>query len=175
MENNAMNPAVPPATLRQVRSWYGLPAEIAVEDELWHLVRVAGAPLNHPPLVNLVLRRGLPRQDRLYLSFQHEFGHLQTLPIALIHAALLLTLGNWRQGGILHTLKGLAMALVAHEAVWEMASETYVMVSAGPRYRSIYRRHPNPGGLLLFWATMGALAVRLTLALLRRGRSANLA
>lgn len=68
-----------------VRSWYGLPAEIAVENNLWHLVRVAGLSLHHPPLVNLILRRGLPREERLYLSFLHEFGHLQTLPVAVLH------------------------------------------------------------------------------------------
>ena len=69
----------------KVRSWTGLTGEIEVENELWHLVKVGLVALNHPPLINLVLRRRLPRDDRLRLSYLHEFGHFQTLPIALAH------------------------------------------------------------------------------------------
>lgn len=67
--------------LHRVRSWYDLPAEIAVENRLWHLVRVANLPFLHPPVVNLLLRRNLPNEDRLRLSFLHEYGHSQTLPV----------------------------------------------------------------------------------------------
>src|SRR3990172_5756052 len=78
----------------KVRSWYGLSGEIEVENELWHLVKVGGVPLNHPPVVNLILRRGLPREDRLRLSYLHEYGHFQTLPLAVAHAFLLLWAGR---------------------------------------------------------------------------------
>ncbi len=162
-----MKDKLPSENAQVVRAWYGLPAEIAVENELWHLVRVAGVPLNHPPVVNLVLRRGLPRAERLYLSFLHEFGHLQTLPIAVIHSILLLTLGRWWKGGLVTTIRQLATAWVAHEAVWELSSEAYVMVKAGQDYRRIYRDYPNPVGQLAFWMAMIALASLLTYNFLR--------
>lgn len=150
-----------------VRSWYGVTAEIAVENNLWHLVRVGGVALPHPPLVNLVLRRGLPRQERLYLSFLHEFGHLQTLPVVVLHLLWLLKNGRWRGRGRWKTLAMLAAAAVTHEAVWELASETYVIVKTGPEYGRIYRRHPNPAGQITFWGSMAAAAVFLTRWLVR--------
>ncbi len=52
-----------PKGYQAVRSWYGLRGEIAVEHALWHLVRVGGVALHHPPVVNWILRRGLERED----------------------------------------------------------------------------------------------------------------
>lgn len=73
----------------RVRSWYGLKAEIDVEEGVWHRVEVGRLPLNHPPLVNLVLRHGLHNKDRQYLSLLHEFGHFQIMPLILIHTLVL--------------------------------------------------------------------------------------
>jgi hypothetical protein len=154
-----------------VQAWYGLPAEIAVENGLWHLVRVGGVALSHPPVVNLILRRGLPEADRLHLSFLHEFGHLQTLPVALAHALLLFSLRPKRRRGPARVMKTLAAAFLAHEAVWELASELYVVANTGEEYRQIYRKHPNPGGQLVFWIGMGFLATVCTLGVLRRNQT----
>lgn len=153
-----------------VRSWYGVTAEIAVENNLWHLVRVGGVALPHPPLVNLVLRRGLPRQERLHLSFLHEFGHVQTLPVAVLHLLWLLKNGRWRGRGWRETLAMLAAAAVTHEAMWELASEMYVIVQTGPEYGRTYRRYPNPLGQMTFWSSMAAAAVFLTRWLVRSGK-----
>ena len=148
--------------IHHARSWYGVTAEIAVENNLWHLVRVGSVTMPHPPLVNLVLRRGLPRQERLYLSFLHEFGHLQTLLVAALHVLWLLKNGRWRGDGLWKTLAMLAAAAVAHQAVWELASETYVIVKTGREYGRIYRQHPNPAGQIAFWGSMAAAAIILT-------------
>ena len=82
---------------RRVRAWYGLPGEIVVEGDHWHLGKVGPLPLPHPPLINRLIRRGLPREDRRALSYWHELGHLQTLPLALIHAVWL-----WRRRSAFH-------------------------------------------------------------------------
>ena len=87
----------------EVRSWYGLTGEIEVENELWHLVKVGGVTLNHSPVINLFLRRRLPHDDRLRLSYLHEFGHFQTLPFALAHALWIFGLGA---GSDVHFLAG---------------------------------------------------------------------
>ena len=154
------------ATPIPVRSWYGLRGEIAVENELWHLVKVAGVSLNHPPVVNWIMRRDPPPEDRLRLSFFHEYGHLQTFPLALAHLAWLLFMGRWRGLGAKGLLARLAAAAVAHEAVWELASETYAILGAGPEYRRAYRAHPNPLRPL-FWAVMVTLAILGSILTLR--------
>ena len=151
----------------QVRSWYGLPGEIEVENELWHLVQVGGVSLNHPPVVNLILRRGLPREDRLRLSYLHEYGHFQTLPLAVAHALLLLWAGHRQQHTFLGWLIWLAALAVAQEAVWELASEGYAIAHDGAAYQETYRKTPNPLAPV-FWAVIGGLGIGLSAWLLRR-------
>jgi len=150
----------------KVRSWYGLPGEIEVENELWHLVKIGDVPLGHPPLVNLILRRGLPREDRLRLSFLHEFGHFQTLPIALAHGLWVAWAGGRQRRSVRRWLIWLTAFAVAHEAVWELAAETYVMAADGAAYRETYRKTRNRL-LPMFWLVMSGLTIGLSGWLLR--------
>ena len=144
---------------RRVRSWYGLPGEIVIEGQDWHLVKVGPLPLPHPPVINRFIRRGLPREDRLRLSYWHELGHLQMLPLALAHALWL-----WRRRPglngmfLLSRLGWFTTALISHEAAWELASETYVLAKSGREYRRLYRKHPN-AFLGAFWGGMAALGI----------------
>lgn len=157
--------------LRKVRSWHGLTGEIGVGNRLWHLVKVGYVPLPHPPLVNLVLRKGLPLEEHLQLSFLHEFGHLQTFPLVILHAGFLIVFGYWRSHGLGAFLRRVIAGAVAHEAVWELSSEAYAKAKAGPEYRRIYREYPNPFGQFLFWGGMTTLAVFASLYLIRPGNS----
>lgn len=152
-----------------MRAWYGLPGEIQVEHELWHLVSVGGFPMNHPPAVNLILRRGLSRRDKLRLSYLHEFGHFQTLPLAAAHALLMIAAGwrGWNQGSMLNRFRWILALAVAHQAVWEIAAEGYVMFSDPTAYQNIYRTAPNRF-VPVFWVTMLGLAVGLSRWLVRR-------
>jgi hypothetical protein len=154
---------------RRVRAWYGLPGEIVIEGDSWHLVKVGPVPLPHPPLINWLIRRGLPQEARLRLSYWHELGHLQTLPIALAHAAWL-----WRRRSspqrcaAVSPVLWFAAALVSHEAVWELAAESYVTTKSGKEYRRLYREHPNPL-LTVFWISMAGLALLGTILGLDKG------
>ena len=150
----------------KVRSWYGLTGEIEVENELWHLVKVGNVALNHPPVVNLILRRGLPRSDRLRLSFLHEFGHFQTLPFSLLHLLLLLRSALGRRRPIDGWLAWLTALVLANEAVWEIAAEAYVVAYDGKAYLATYQNTPNRL-LPAFWAGMGVLGIGLSWQLLR--------
>ncbi|MFQ5433580.1 MAG: hypothetical protein ACE5FD_01775 [Anaerolineae bacterium] len=147
---------------RYVSSWYGLPAEIVVENNLWHLVKVGGVALNHPPLVNLWLRWGLPRQDRLTLSFWHEFGHLQTLPVVVVHGLWLWKNGRWRGRGRFGFVRGFIIAWTVHQAVWELASEFYVLVKTGNSYGRIYHHPPGRIRVAAFGVSMLIMMVCLT-------------
>lgn len=144
-----------------VRSWYGLPAEIAVENRLWHFVKVWGIPLPHPPVVNLILRRGLPEQDRLYLNYLHELGHLQTFPIMLPYAVFLLLAKHRCSERKPNLLTQISQLLLALQAVWEMAAESFVLFHTGSNYHHIYD-HKNRTGRSFFWVSMIALATYFT-------------
>ncbi|MFQ5846539.1 MAG: hypothetical protein ACE5IQ_02575 [Candidatus Methylomirabilales bacterium] len=156
---------------KRVRAWYGLPGEIVIEGDDWHLVKVGPFPLPHPPFINRFIRWGLPQQDRLQLSYWHELGHLQTLPVALAHAVWLWRCRDQRPRSRATRLLRVATALIAHEAVWELAAESYVAARSGREYRRLYRKHPNPL-LATFWPGMAGLAVLGTIfsTWRRRGR-----
>lgn len=150
----------------KVRSWYGLTGEIEVENELWHLVKIGRVALNHPPVINLLLRRGLPRDDRMRLSFLHEFGHFQTLPLALAHTLWMFWIAPRRRHTFFGWLAWLIIVVVTHEAVWEFLSEGYVIIHDSTAYRETYRRTPNPL-MPAFWIAMSGLGIALTTWLVR--------
>lgn len=145
----------------EVRTWYGLTGQINVENECWHLVSIGRVALNHPPVINLLLRRGLPHDDRLRLSNLHEFGHFQTFPIALAHALWMFWVGRRQRRSFLGWLTWLIRVGVADEAAWELMSEGYVVVHDTQAYRETYRRTPNPL-LPAFWIAMSGLGIALT-------------
>ncbi len=140
---------------RLVRTWYGVDGEVVIEGELWHWVRLGRVPIPHPPLINLLIRRGLPMQVKRQLSYWHEVGHMQTLPLALAHALLLSR--SRRVPLWLHV----PLALLGHEALWELAAESYVVWKAGSKYRELYRKRPNPFQPA-FWLVMAAISAITT-------------
>lgn len=130
----------------RVRAWYGLPGEIVVERGHWHLVN--------------------PTQR----SSTCSSGAGSTQLLARIGASPALAYAVWlgrrrstsqpRPLGL--RLVRLAAALIAHQAAWELAAESYVMAKAGRAYRRLYRQHPNPL-LTLFWGVMAGLALLSTI------------
>ena len=101
----------------------------------------------HPPLVNLLIRKGLPRDAKRELSFHHEFGHLQMLPFALLGTVVLL-IRSWRAGRL--SWRRLPWLWAKNHAFWEMLAESYVMAVSGPRYKALYGNRFHRG-LLIFW------------------------
>ena len=84
---------------RRPKTWFGLPVDITVASNHCHRVVVLGLTLPHPGLVNLFARWGLPLDERLALTWRHEFGHLQTIPVPLAHLLLILwPRRGWRGG-----------------------------------------------------------------------------
>lgn len=137
----------------QVRTWYGATGRVELHDPFWHLAGVWGIDIPHPPLVNLLIRQGLPRAAKRELSYLHELGHLEMLPFALLATAVLLVRA-WRTGQL--RWRRLPWLWAGHHALWEMLAESYVRWRTGPRYQVLYawRLH---SGLLLFWVGAAAL------------------
>lgn len=77
---------------RRIVTWYRLPALIRWSDDGLCDVALPGLALPHPSLVNGVIRRGLPADERAPSPSFMELGHLQTLPFLALPAALL-----WRR------------------------------------------------------------------------------
>ncbi len=151
----------------KTRTWYGLPTRIVVSSQNVHRVWANGLFLPHVGLVNLMSRQGLPTRVRLELTARHEFGHLQTLPVPLVH--LLSLAWVWWRNPAPRWWK-LLLALVAHQAVWELAAEGYV-IATDPRAV----RFPRPTWAhrlyRVFWAGMALLATGATYLLSRSGPS----
>ncbi len=147
------------------RTWYGVPVDITVSSDHWHRVVVPGLALPHPGLVNLFARWGLPVDERLALTCRHEFGHLQTLPVPLAHLLLILWPRRGRRGGS-RWLRAL-IRLVAHQAVWELAAESYVVANARHN-RSRSRSRAGRAIYAILWSGVAFLAAVGTAFLMLR-------
>ncbi|RMF85110.1 MAG: hypothetical protein D6736_17945 [Nitrospinota bacterium] len=155
-------PNPPDRTAQHLRTWYGLSAEVVIEGDYWHWVRLGFLPIPHPPLINLFLRRGLPPAEKRKLSYWHELGHLQTVPWAFLLAAIYLGMLWWRAeiGGSL-LWRGMA-ALIGHEAIWELGAEGYVIRHMGRQYWQIYEQRGDMISLAAFWFGLSLLAIITT-------------
>lgn len=137
----------------RVRTWYGATGRVELHGPFWHLAGVWGIDIPHPPLVNLLIRQGLPVEAKRELSYHHELGHLEMLPFTLLATVALLA--QARRTGQLRWSR-LPRLWAGHHALWEMLAEGYVMWRSGPRYKALYAGRLHPG-LLLFW--LGTVAL----------------
>ena len=121
------------------KTWYGVPVDISVSVDHWHRVVLRGLAFPHFGLVNLFARWGLPKEDRLALTYRHEIGHLQTFPVPLAHLLLLLwsRRGHRKGSRCLRVLVG----LVAHQAVWELSAEGYLAFHSRREQNRPYSTH----------------------------------
>jgi hypothetical protein len=151
----------------EATTWYGLPVKIMVSSDNLHWVSVPGLAIPHPGLVNLIARQGLPLDLRLDLTSRHELGHLQTLPVPLLHLLILL----WPRRGhpVGPRLLRWLVLLLTNQAVWELAAEGYVLATDKRAVRA--QRSSLARGLYAgFWGSLIVIAVMGTRFLLQRNR-----
>lgn len=150
------------------KTWYGIPVEIIVSSNNLHKVSVPGVTIPHPGLVNMIVRQGYPVDIRLALTARHEFGHLQTIPIPLLHLSLLLWLRQGQPSG--SRWLRLLVELLTHQAVWEVTAEGYAVATD----KQVFQTHRSQLSRILytgFWGIMAAVSIFGTIFLLRRGES----
>lgn len=135
--------------MTHLRTWYGIPTDVSVEDGGWHEVRMGPLALPHPALVNLFLRKGLPPDLRTRMTCSHEFGHLQAVPLAVCHAAWLGSRLRSTPGPPSSSAARFGAALLVHAAAWELFAETWTWLENRQTYRmqSKWRRGA-------FWGAM---------------------
>ena len=117
------------------RTWYGITATVNLKSRFMHKSGFGNLLVPHPAAVNWLLRRGLKMENAISLIIQHEFGHLQTVPFALLYAGILLSVSIGE--GAMSWFKILFLA-VSTQAVWEMMSESFTLFSDIEGYRSCY-------------------------------------
>lgn len=120
----------------QRRTWFGVEATVAIGSGLIHEAGLGGFVIPHPAVVNWLLRRGLADNARYTLSFTHEFGHLQSAPLALLYIGVLLAVTF--ATGHANLLK-IVFVLVSTHAAWEIASEIFAISSDLQLYRRCYK------------------------------------
>lgn len=75
-------------------------------------------------------------KNAIFLSIQHEFGHLQTVPFALLYAGMLLSASLIE--GTMSWIKILILA-VSTQAAWEIMSEFFTRFSDIEAYQAGYQ------------------------------------
>ncbi|MBC8414710.1 hypothetical protein H8E50_13730 [bacterium] len=139
----------------QKRVWFGMNATMTIGPGFIHKAGFGLISLPHPPVINWLLRQGLNEDDRDILSFTHEFGHLQTMPLALFYTVVMLALASITR----HT-DGIeiALVLISTHAAWEIMAEIFTISSDIHFYRKCYEEItviPR----VIFWTVTGVLTV----------------
>ena len=106
------------------RMWFGITATVNLKSKFMHKAGFGNLLLPHPAAVNWLLRQGLKTKNAISLSIHHEFGHLQTVPFALLYAGILLWVSIGE--GTMSWLKILFLA-VSTQAAWEIMSESFTL------------------------------------------------
>jgi len=140
---------------RSKRTWFGANASVTIGPGFLHRAGFGDFAIPHPPLVNWLLRIGLPDHQRVNMSFAHEFAHFQTAPMLFAYMLLIIALAY---------IKGLSgmweilLLLVSGQAAWEIMSEGLVVFEDSAAYSAAYEGVTR-FTRLLFWTTAGMLTV----------------
>jgi len=143
------------ARTTKLRTWFGAKATITIGPGFIHKAGLGVFLIPHPPVINWMLRLGL-REDRQYtLSCTHEFGHLQSAPLALPYTVLMLAL-TFVTGHA--SLLEIILVFISTHAAWEVISEILTITSDAQLYREYYQ------GItiiprIVFWISMGILTI----------------
>ncbi len=141
-------------TLRK-QTWYGLNTTVVLGPGFVHRAGFGKLLIPHPPLASWILRQGIKEDVYEHLCLTHEFGHLQTVWLALLYFTV--TLGLVINKGRLSPLQVIWLFACAQGA-WEIASEVYVIKSDVKSYRSAYRGL-SPTPRVVFWILMIVLSL----------------
>ncbi len=119
----------------QNRTWYGMNATVIIGPGFIHRAGWGRLLIPHPPVMNWLLRRGLTENVRYALSLTHEFGHLQSVPLAVFYAAVnfaaIIAVGQ-------ANLMKIIVVFVSTHAAWEIISELFAITCDARFYHKCY-------------------------------------
>ena len=67
----------------KVWTWYGIGGTVIIDPGFLHRTGLGWFLIPHPSVINWLLRLGLLENSRNALRVTHEFGHLQSAPLAV--------------------------------------------------------------------------------------------
>jgi hypothetical protein len=138
----------------QLRTWYGLNADITIGPGFIHWIGWRKFHIPHPPMVNWLLRRGLNEEDYYTLSISHEFAHFQSAPLALPYTVGLIALG----AGEGFSFLSMVIIIISTHAVWELFSEVHTIIHNRQFYRRCYIGISSVSRWI-FWISTSVLAL----------------
>ena len=140
---------------RYQRVWFGVNARVTIGPGFLHKAGFGSVVIPHPPLVNWLLRLGLPEEARTELAFAHEFGHFQTAPLFLAYTIVLVLLKVMRGEG---SFLAVFFLLISTQATWEIGSELRAKAADYQQYRRYYQS-VTPIPRVIFWTAAIILTV----------------
>ena len=149
--------------LVQKKTWFGITAVIEIHSRSFHRAGIGKALIPHPPVVNRLLRLGLPDASYYKLSVIHEFGHFQTLPVV---AVCITAAAWWISVANKASFVGIAAVLLSILATAEILAEGYVRFHTGTLYLQYYSG-VSIVPRVIFWVISIAITVSGLLILLR--------
>jgi hypothetical protein len=120
---------------KRKKIWYGLNATVTIGPGFIHKTGWGRLLIPHPPVMNWLLRKGLTENVRKTLSFTHEFGHFQSLPLGLFYMAGMIA-GLFVKGYA--SLPMIILIFFSTFAAWEIISEILTVMSDFQFYRKCY-------------------------------------
>ncbi len=135
--------------------WFGINAIVTIGPGFIHNAGFGKITIQHPPVINWLLRQGLSQDARDALSFTHEFGHLQTLPVAVFYTGAMLALASIRDYiGLVEVV----FLLISTHSAWEIMAEVYTIAGNVPLYRQYYK-NVTVIPRVIFWIITGTLTI----------------
>ena len=120
----------------KVRTWYGLNGTVIIGAGLMHKSGVGRLIIPHPAVVNWLLRRGLLENSAITLRINHEIGHLQSAPLAVLYTAMNYTaIVAANQVNLFN----LILVFICTHAAWEIMSEILTIVIDPQFYHKCYQ------------------------------------
>ena len=135
----------------KVRTWYGLNGTVIIGAGLMHKSGVGRLIIPHPAVVNWLLRRGLLENSAITLRINHEIGHLQSAPLAVLYTAMNYTaIVAANQVNLFN----LILVFICTHAAGEIMSEIFTIVIDSQFYQKSYQGESQVARVIFWFSTI---------------------
>ena len=135
----------------KVRTWYGLNGTVIIGAGLMHKSGVGRLIIPHPAVVNWRLRRGLLENSAITLRINHEIGHLQSAPLAVLYTAMNYTaIVAANQVNLFN----LILVFICTHAAGEIMSEIFTIVIDSQFYQKSYQGESQVTRVIFWFSTI---------------------
>jgi hypothetical protein len=139
----------------KIRTWYGLDGTVIIGAGFMHKSGVENLIIPHPAVINWLLRLGLRENSATTLRINHETGHLQSAPLAVLYTAANYTaIITANQVNLFN----LILVFICTHAAWEIMSEIFTIV-IGPQFYHKWYQGVSLVPRAIFWLSTSSLTL----------------